>query len=126
MIRAKVALTHFLLSVVIFVVVVILLVFFWYPAPHFNASGGWQGLKIAASVDLVLGPLLTFIIFNLKKSKAKLTGDLIVIAIMQLGALVYGVTTIYQQRPVAVVFWDDSFYSVPASTFNNNEFDAKE
>ena len=104
MTRIKAALTPFLLSILIFLVVVILLVFFWYPAPYFNASGGWQGLKIAASIDLVLGPLLTFIIFNPKKRKTKLTGDLIVIAIMQLRALTYGVTTIFQQRLIAVVF----------------------
>ena len=42
---------------------------------------------------------------------------------MQFWALAYGVTTIFQQRPVAVIFWENSFYSIPASTFNKNEFD---
>lgn len=74
MMRVKVTLIHFLWSLIIFLVVVILLVFFWYPVPNFNASGGWQGLKIAASVDLVLGPLLTFVIFNPKKSKSETHG----------------------------------------------------
>ena len=53
----------------------------------------------------------------------KLTADLTVIALLQLTALVYGVTTIFQQRPVAVVFWENSFYSVPASASNSDEFD---
>ncbi|MCL4161134.1 UNVERIFIED_CONTAM: hypothetical protein GTU68_045381, partial [Idotea baltica] len=101
-----------------------ILIFFWYPAPHFSASGGWQGLKIAASVDLVLGPLLTFIVFDPDKTKKKLIGDLVIIALIQIFALAWGVNTIYQQRPVSIVFWEDGFYSVPASAFKKDEFDA--
>ena len=74
MTRLTAALAHFLLSLIVFLVVVIVLVLFWYPEPHFNASGGWQGLKIAASIDLILGPLLTFVIFNPKKSKSETHG----------------------------------------------------
>lgn len=114
MIRAKAVLTHFLLSTVIFATVFILFILSWYPTPHFSASGGWQGLKIAASVDLVLGPLLTLIIFDLTKGKKKLLIDLTLIAIIQFSALAWGVNAIFQQRPLAIVFWDDSFYAVPA------------
>ena len=123
MTRIAAASSHLLLSIIIFSIVIWLLVFFWYPAPHFNASGGWQGLKIAAGVDLVLGPLLTLIIFDIKKSKQKLIGDLTVIAIIQFTALGLGINTIYQQRPVAVIFWEDGFYSVPAIALKNQSFD---
>lgn len=59
---------HLLLSVVIFSLLFGILIFFWYPSPYFSASGGWEGLKIAAAVDLVLGPILTLIVFNTKKA----------------------------------------------------------
>ena len=115
MTRTKAAISHLILSIIIFSGVVAALLFLWYPPPYFTASGGWQGLKIAASVDLVLGPLLTFVVFDLKKkSRQKLMGDLIAIALMQFTALAWGVHTIYNQRPVAVVFWEHEFMTVPA------------
>lgn len=114
MTRTKATLSHLLLSVIIFSMVVAILIFVWYPAPHFTASGGWQGLKIAAGVDLVLGPLLTLIIFDITKSRKKLVGDLIVIALLQFTALAWGVNAIYSQRPVALVFWEQDFISIPA------------
>ncbi|PHS31203.1 MAG: hypothetical protein COA95_07105 [Methylophaga sp.] len=121
--RTKAALGHLLLSVLIFSIVIAVLIFIWYPVPHFTASGGWQGLKIAAGVDLVLGPLLTLIIFDSAKSRKKLMGDLMVIALLQFTALAWGVGTIYSQRPVALVFWEQSFISVPAAEFDKQKID---
>lgn len=115
MTRTKAALSHLLLSIFIFSIVIAILIFVWYPAPHFTASGGWQGLKIAAGVDLVLGPLLTLIVFDIAKLRKKLIGDLMVIALLQFSALAWGVHTIYSQRPVAVVFWEQYFISIPAA-----------
>lgn len=114
MTRTRAGLSHFLLSLMIVSIVVFTLLFFWYPAPFFTAEGGWQGLKIIAGVDLVLGPLLTLIIFDITKSKAKLMGDLTFIAVLQISALAWGVNTIYSQRPVAVVFWENEFLTVTA------------
>jgi len=82
MTRLKAASAHFLLSLILFLAVITIVIFLWYPEPHFKVSGGWQGLKIVAMIDLVLGPLLTSIIFNTQKSKAKLMGDLSIIAIL--------------------------------------------
>lgn len=65
-------------------------------------------------MNLVLGPLLTLIIFDITKSRSKLIGDVIAIAMLQFSALAWGVSTIHDQRPVAVVFWENSFITVPA------------
>lgn len=116
--RTKAGLIHFCLSLVIFSIIFFVLFMLWYPEPYFTASGGWQGLKIAASIDLVLGPLLTLIIFNPIKSARELSLDLAVIACLQTAALVWGVMTIYSQRPVAVVYWEDSFMTVDAVDLN--------
>lgn len=116
--RTKAGLIHFCLSFVIFSIIFFVLFTLWYPEPYFTASGGWQGLKIAASIDLVLGPLLTLVIYNSTKSARELSLDLAVIACLQTAALVWGVMTIYTQRPVAVVFWDDSFMTVDAVDLN--------
>jgi len=68
---------------------------------------------VLLGVDVVLGPLITLIIFNTKKKHLKL--DLAVIATLQLAALVYGLSVIIQARPVYVVFVVDRFDLVLAS-----------
>lgn len=118
--------THFLCSVAIFVVLVGVLLFFWFPNPYFSAAGGWQGLRIVAAVDLVLGPLITLIIFNVKKPRKELATDIAVVVFIQLAALVWGLKAVYEQRPVAVAFLDNSFYTVPAAALNKQGIDLKE
>lgn len=117
--RLKAAAIHFTCSLIIVTIFVLILIKLWYPTPFFSASGGWQGLKIIALVDLILGPLLTLIIFNDNKSRKELSIDLSLIVAVQLAALVWGIHTIYHQRPVAAVFWEDKFYTVPASAIEN-------
>jgi hypothetical protein len=116
--RILASLKHFLFSFLVFSVIIFVLLYFWYPTPFFTASGGWQGLKIAAAVDLVLGPLLTLIVFDLSKSKQKLVFDLFVIIVLQFSALAWGVITIYEQRPISIVFFENNFITVPASAFH--------
>ncbi len=118
MTRFSATISHLIISLIIFIGLMALLILKWYPPPYFEISGGWQGIKIAAGVDLVLGPLLTLIIFNVKKEKWKIRFDLCVIATMQFLALAMGVYTIYSERPLAAVFWEDSFYVVTASDLN--------
>ncbi len=105
---------HFLSSLSVVALLVGILLFFWFPDPYFSASGGWQGLRLVAGVDLVLGPLLTFIVFNPQKKVHELVVDLGIIVLIQISALVWGIRAIYEQRPVAVVYLDTSFYTVPA------------
>jgi hypothetical protein len=108
---------HFAISLAIFSIFLLVLLTYWYPAPFFTASGGLQGLKIVAAIDLVLGPALTLIIYNINKSKLELFTDFSIIGFIQIAALTWGITTVYNQRPVAAVFWEDGFYTVPASAF---------
>jgi hypothetical protein len=104
---------HLLLSVAVFLLFLGVMFLLWYPAPYFEVDGGWSVLRILVGVDLVLGPLLTLIVF--KSGKPGLKFDLSCIALLQLGALLYGGLTIYQQRPQFVVFALDRFTTVPAS-----------
>lgn len=111
---------HFSASVLVFGIFIFLLLTYWYPSPYFTASGGWQGLKLVVLVDLVLGPLLTFIVFNKLKSRRELTIDFGFIIAIQLTALIWGIITVHQQRPVATVFWDDRFYTVPDNALSGH------
>ena len=112
--RYSAALLHFLVSLSVFAILVGILLLVWYPAAYFSAAGGWQGLQLLAAVDLVLGPLITLIIYNPEKSRRELRVDIFSVVALQLIALVLGIKAVYEQRPVAVVFLDTSFYTVPA------------
>jgi hypothetical protein len=114
---------HFLVSLSVFSLLVGILLQFWYPNPYFSASGGWQGLRLVAAVDLVLGPLITLVIFNPKKSRRELSLDIGVVVLIQMAALLWGIKAVYEQRPVAVVFVDTSFYTVPAAAITAQGID---
>jgi hypothetical protein len=64
-------------------------------------------IGLLAGVDACLGPFLTLLVF--KAGKPGLKFDLAVIAALQLGALGYGLYSIFLARPVYVAFTVDRF-----------------
>ena len=98
---------HLGLSFIVFVYLAYQIYFNWYPQPYFSVDGGWQGIRLIGAVDLVLGPFITFLIFDLRKRRRAIVFDLVVIAVVQFGALAYGINLTYTQRPVAIVVIDD-------------------
>src|SRR5437762_10459463 len=62
--RRRAFLTHLLSSAVIVSAVCVLVFFVWYPHPYFRISGAWNPLRVLIGVDLVLGPLLTLLVFK--------------------------------------------------------------
>lgn len=105
--KLKAFIIHLSISASIVGAVMALIFFYWYPRPYFEANGAWPVLRILIGVDLVLGPLLTLILF--KKGKPGLVFDMSFIAAIQLTALIYGVHTIYDERPYYLVFAVDRF-----------------
>lgn len=104
--KIKFSSLHLLLSLLIFLLVVAWFTLALYPSFYFYMSGGKQGLLLMFSVDVVLGPLLTFLIFNPNKSKREIIFDLLTVASIQLSAFIYGLTTVYREHPELVVFYD--------------------
>ena len=98
---------HLCMSIIVFVYLAYQIYYNWYPQPYFTVDGGWQGIRLIGAVDLVLGPFITFIVFDLRKSRREILLDLMIIAVIQLGALAYGISLTYNQRPVAIVVIDD-------------------
>ena len=92
-----------------------LLVFgIWYPYPYGDISGGRELFLLVITVDVTLGPLVTLAVFNRAKPRAELRRDLAIVALLQLGALGYGLWTVYVARPVHMVFEIDRFRVVHA------------
>lgn len=113
--RWKASLIHLTISGIIATVVLALILLLWYPHPLFAAVGGQQVLLILLAMNVTLGPLVTLIVFNAKKSRNALVLDLSVIATLQVVAFIYGMTAVFHARPVFVVFSRDSFDLVTAN-----------
>ena len=84
----------------------------WFPGPLFEAAGGLGLLYLLAGVDVVLGPLLTLIVF--KSGKPGMKFDLTAIGTLQVIALAYGLSVVALARPAFVVFVLDRFELVSA------------
>lgn len=95
-----------------------------YPAPLDKATGILHIFLLMMGIDVVLGPLLTLLVF--KKGKKTLVFDLTVIALLQFGALVYGMYHIYEGRPVWVVYNVDRFDLVRANEVDDRHLDQAE
>ncbi len=119
--RWKASLVHLILSIVIALTVLAIMLLLWYAPPFFSAAGGHQVLLILLGVDVSLGPLITLIIFNQKKSRKALTFDFSIIAILQISALLYGINVMFEARPVFVVFSKNSFDLVTANMLSNED-----
>jgi hypothetical protein len=104
---------HLTASLFVFFALLGVLILVWYPGPIFALEGGWKGLRIVALVDVVLGPLLTLVLFKPGKPGLKL--DMSLIVAFQLAALGWGVHTLYNARPALLVFADESFRTVSYS-----------
>jgi hypothetical protein len=117
--RWKAAGVHLAISIAVALAVVAAMLFIWYPSPYFQAMGGGGLLMLVTGVDVVLGPLITLIIFNTKKKSLKF--DLTCVAFVQVVALAYGVSTMFQARPVYTVFNNDRFDVVIAANMDAKE-----
>lgn len=98
---------HLALSFVLLGIALYLVFALWYPAPLHQAAGVTKVFLILLGVDVLLGPLLTFVVY--KKDLPQLRMDLGIILILQLAAFVYGLSTVSQGRPVWLVFVVDDF-----------------
>lgn len=106
-VRARAAAIHLTISALVTLTVLAAMISLWYPWPIFLAAGAPELLLLVSLCDIVLGPTLTFVVYQPGKKGMKF--DLVVIALLQLGALGYGVHTVHVARPVFNVFAVDRF-----------------
>lgn len=107
--RARAAGIHVALSALVALLAGLLVFGLWYPFPYREISGGRDLFRLVIAVDVVLGPLLTFAVYNLAKPRKELRRDLAVIVLLQLAGLAYGLWTVHLARPVHMVFEVERF-----------------
>lgn len=112
--RVKPALIHFLISACVALVAGFIVFRLWFPSPYTDFAGGTKLFLILITVDVFMGPVLTFVAFNPIKSVRHLAMDLGAIGVMQLVALGYGLHTMAEARPV-VLAAENRFFRVVAA-----------
>jgi hypothetical protein len=100
--RFKAASIHLCISALLVGSVFGIVFWSWYPGPSFEVVGASSIIKLLVGVDLVLGPLLTLIVY--RHGKPGLKFDLSVIAAIQLAALIFGAHRLYAEKPDYLVF----------------------
>lgn len=106
---------HFGLSLAAIGILLAVNLTLWYPDFFFATDGGWEGLRIVVLVDLVLGPLLTFVAF--RRGKPGLLLDMSLIALLQFSALFAGAWILHSERPLLLSFDEVRFYSISADDY---------
>lgn len=119
--RWQAAAIHLGISATIGSAVVAAMLLVWYPGPFFTAMGGNELLMVMMGVDVVLGPLVTLIVFTPSKGLRLLRMDLAFIGTVQAVALAYGVYVVAEARPVYMVFTLDRFDLVAANDLRDEE-----
>ena len=100
--RQKFFLRHFGLSCLIALTILVWVFFCWYPSPLAKAVGVTHIFLMMLAIDVIVGPLLSLLVY--KESKKTLKFDLSVIILIQICALIYGVYSIAQGRPVWLAY----------------------
>jgi hypothetical protein len=76
----------------------------WYRWPGWYLTGVLHVVPVLIGVDLILGPLLTFIIASKSKPARELARDIAYIVAIQLIALSYGTFALWNGRPLYYTF----------------------
>ncbi|MBI5451565.1 MAG: hypothetical protein HY940_09445 [Gammaproteobacteria bacterium] len=110
---------HLLFSLLVIALCLALIYFVWYPYPYFKIEQVWDVLKVVILVDVLLGPLCTFVVY--RRDKPRLNVDLSIIIVLQLLALAWGMSVAYKERPVYVALVKTMFSVVPASSVDQQQ-----
>ncbi len=110
---------HFTLSLLIAFLALLLVFMFWYPSPLAQAVGVTHLFIMMLAIDVIVGPILGFIVY--KEGKKTLKMDLAIIILIQLSALIYGLYSIEKGRPVYIAFNIDRFELVRKNEIVSND-----
>lgn len=120
--RLQVFSGHLLISILVLSVITFATLTWWIPKSYMSAEGGWSVLIIFAIVVIIVGPLLTLILY--KPGKKGLLIDVLLISIFQIAVIVFGTYTIYLHRPIFLVYAVDRFVLVSKSDIDMSQLGA--
>jgi hypothetical protein len=93
----------------------------WYRWPGWHLADVSKVVFVMAGVDVVVGPLLTFVIARSSKPRRELARDIAMIVTVQLFALIYGSVSIWHGRPLYYAFSENVLQLVQAYDIDADE-----
>jgi hypothetical protein len=115
---------HFLVTLTLAAIAAALIFLLWFPDPMQTMIGGTELFMLVVGCDLALGPLISLVIYNSRKSRRELVLDYSIVGAVQIAALVYGVFILAGTRPVYVAFSQDRLEIVTARDITGDELAA--
>jgi hypothetical protein len=119
--RLKLFSLHLLSSATVLTLILGSLYLGWYRWPGWYLTDVTKVFLVMVCVDVVLGPTLTLIIANQKKSRRVLTRDIGIIVAVQLCALTYGSVQLWNGRPLYYAYSEGILQLVQAYDIDDNE-----
>lgn len=117
--RIKYFIGHLICSVVAGLLLLTLVFLVWYPTPLAFAEGVTVIVLMLLVIDVILGPLLTLLVY--KEGKKTLKLDLSIIIAVQVLAMSYGVYALAQSRPAWIVQSGWLFEAVSANAIDHQD-----
>ena len=111
--RLALASYHLLFSLVLSSIIGAVISLVWYPPPLLQANGVLPIMLMLIAINLIVPPVLTFIVY--KTDKKELRRDIAIICALQMMTLLYGLFVIEDGRPAYLVFAIDDFEAVTPS-----------
>jgi hypothetical protein len=116
--RLKALGLHLLASATALSLILGALYFGWYRWPGWYLADVTGVVIVMIGVDVVIGPLLTFVVANAGKPRRELKRDIAIIVAVQLCALIYGAGSLWSGRPLYYAFSESVLQMVQAYDIN--------
>jgi hypothetical protein len=117
--RIKAFLIHLTGSVILAILALLIVFCIWYPSPLQIAMGVSKIFLMMLGIDVIVGPMLTLLVYKVGKKSLKF--DLATIVIIQVAVFSYGFHTIAIGRPAWLVFNVDRFTLVRATDIDQRK-----
>jgi hypothetical protein len=115
---------HFGATLALASVAAAVIFFVWFPDPLQTMIGGTELFMLVVGCDVVLGPLLSLVLYDSRKTRRALITDYTLIGILQVAGLLYGMYIVAGTRPVYVAFNTDRYEIVTARDISEKELAA--
>jgi hypothetical protein len=119
--RLKALGLHLLASSTALTLILGSLYFGWYRWPGWYLADVAHVVIVMVGVDVVLGPMLTFIVARSTKPRRELARDIAMIVTVQLVALIYGAVSLWSGRPLYFAFSETVLQMVQAYDIDADE-----
>lgn len=117
--RVNFLLYHLFFSGLLLVISLIFIYCIWYASPLYIAQGVNHIYFMVIGIDIIIGPLLTLILY--KKDRKKFIFDIVIVLIIQISFYIYGLMVIEKGRVFWIVFVVDDIELVTSADVGHQE-----